>query len=57
MKNPPPDDQGLAFQAHALQMILFELFYVRTQHYYDSLRIVSSQYFFVKLMILLKFRI
>ena len=22
-KNPPPDDQGLAFQTHALQMILF----------------------------------
>ena len=36
-------DQGLAFQTHALQMILFEPFYVRTQHYYGSLQIVSSQ--------------
>ena len=43
MKNPPPCDQGLTFQTHALQMILFGPFYVRTQHYYGSLRIVSLQ--------------
>ena len=40
MKNPPPGNQGLAFQAHALQMILFEPFYVQT---HSSSRIVSSQ--------------
>ena len=32
MKNPPPGDQGLAFQAHALQMTLFGPFHVRIQH-------------------------
>ena len=42
-KNPPPSDQGLAFQTHALQMILFGPFYVRTQRCYGSLRIVSLQ--------------
>ena len=46
-KNPPPGDQGLAFQTHALQMILFGPFYVRTQHCYGSLRIVSSQYIYI----------
>ena len=42
-KNPPSGDWGLAFQTHALQMILFEPFYVRTQHSCGSLRIVSIQ--------------
>ena len=42
-KNPPPSDQGLAFQTHALQMMLFGSFYVRTQHRYGSLRIVPLQ--------------
>ena len=45
-KNPPPGDQGLAFQTHALQMILFGPFYVRTQHCYDLLQIVSLQYMY-----------
>ena len=40
---PPSGDQGLAFQTHALQMILFESFYVRTQHCCGPLRIVSLQ--------------
>ena len=52
-KNPPPGDQGLAFQTHALQMILFGPFYVRTQHCYGSLRIVSSQYIYIYIYILL----
>ena len=43
MKNPPLGDQGLAFQTHALQMILFGPFYVQTQHCYGSLQIVSLQ--------------
>ena len=43
MKNPPPIDQGLAFQTHALQMILLGPFYVRTQHCYGPPRIVSLQ--------------
>ena len=34
MKNPPPGNQGLAFQTHALQMTLFGPFHVRTQHCY-----------------------
>ena len=40
---PPSGDQGLAFQTHALQMILFWPFYVRTRHYYGSLQIESLQ--------------
>ena len=43
MKNPPPIDQGLAFQTHALQMILLGPFCVRTQHYYGPPRIVTLQ--------------
>ena len=31
---PPFGDQGLAFQIHALQIILFGHFYVRTQYYF-----------------------
>ena len=31
---PPFDDQGLAFQTHALQMILFGPFHVRTQYHF-----------------------
>ena len=42
MKNPPFGDQGLAFQTHALQIILFGPFYVRTQYCYDSLQIVYN---------------
>ena len=41
MKNPSPIDQGLAFQTHALQMILLGPFYVRTRHCYGPPRIVS----------------
>ena len=37
-KNPPPGDQGLAFQTHALQMILSGPFYVRTQYCLGSLQ-------------------
>ena len=44
MKNPPPIDQGLAFQTHALQMILLGPFYVRTRHCYGPPRIVSLQF-------------
>jgi len=43
-KNPPSGDWDLVFQIHALQMILFGPFYIRTQHSYGSLRIVSLQY-------------
>ena len=45
-ENPPPGNQDLAFQAHALQMILFGPFYVRTQHGYGSSWIVSPQCIF-----------
>ena len=45
-KNPPPVDQDLAFQTHALQMILLEPFHVRIRHRYGPLRIVSLQYKF-----------
>ena len=37
-ENPLPGDQGLTFHIHALQMILFGPFYVRTQHCYGSLQ-------------------
>ena len=37
-ENPPSGDWGLVFQTHALQMILFGPFYVRTQHCYGSLQ-------------------
>ena len=40
---PLSGDQGLAFQTHALQMILFGPFYVRTQYHFGSLQIVSLQ--------------
>ena len=40
---PPTSDQGLAFQTHALQMILFGPFYVRTQYHFGSLQIESLQ--------------
>ena len=43
MKNPLPIDQGLAFQTHALQMILLGPFCVRTQHCYGPPRIVTLQ--------------
>ena len=42
-EKPPPGDQGLAFQTHALQMILFGPFYKRAQHCYGLLRIVPLQ--------------
>ena len=48
MKNPPFGDQGLAFQTHALQMILFGSFYVRTQHCYGSLQIASLHHYLSK---------
>ena len=38
---PPSGDQGLAFQIHALQIILFGPFYMQIQHYYGLLQIVS----------------
>ena len=31
---PPSGDQGLTFQTHALQMILFGPFYVQTQYHF-----------------------
>ena len=40
---PPSGDQGLAFQTHALQMILFGPFYVRTQYHFGSLQSESLQ--------------
>ena len=40
-KNPSPVDQGLAFQTHALQMILLGPFHVRIRHCYGPPRIVS----------------
>ena len=40
-ENPPSSDWGLAFQTHALQMILFGPFYVQTQYRVGSLQIVS----------------
>ena len=40
---PPSGDQGLAFQTHTLQMILFGPFYMRTQYHFGSLQIVSLQ--------------
>ena len=40
-KNPLPVDQGLAFQTHALQMILLGPFHVRIRHRYGPPRIVS----------------
>ena len=40
-ENPPPGDQGLTFQTHALQMILFGPFYVRTQTVTVRYEIVS----------------
>ena len=46
MKNPPSGDQGLAFQTHAQQMILFGPFYVRPQTVTVRYEIVSLQYLF-----------
>ena len=46
-ENPPSGDWGLTFQTHPLQMILFGPFYVRTQHSYGSLRIVSLHLYIV----------
>ena len=44
-KNPPPVDQGLAFQTHALQMILLGHFHVRTRHRYTvTVRLESCPY-------------
>ena len=48
MKNPPLNDQGLAFQTPALQMILLGPFCVRTQHCYGPPRIVTLQFLFMK---------
>ena len=48
-ENPPPGDQGLAFQTHALQMILYGPPYVRAQHRYGSSRIESLQYIILKI--------
>ena len=42
-ENPPPGDQGLAFQTHALHMILFGPFYVWTQTVTVRYEIVSLQ--------------
>ena len=52
-KNPPPGNQGLAFQTHALQMILFGPFYVRTQHCYGSLqnRVLTCVYIYIYIYI------
>ena len=43
MKKPPSGDQGLAFQTHALQVILFGPFYMRTQTVTVRYEIVSLQ--------------
>ena len=40
---PSISDQGLTLQSHALQMILFGPFYVRTQYHFGSLQIESLQ--------------
>ena len=45
-ENPPPGDQGLAFQTHALQMILFGPFYVRPQTVTVRYEIVSLQIYY-----------
>ena len=45
MKDPPSGDQGLAFQTHALQMILFGPFYVRPQTVTVRYEIVSLHYY------------
>ena len=45
-ENPPPGDQGLAFQTHALQMILYGPFYMRIQPCCGLTRIVSLQLVF-----------
>ena len=42
-ENSPSGDQGLTFQTHALQMILYGPFYVRIQSCCGSSRIVSLQ--------------
>ena len=42
-EKPPPGDQSLAFQTHALQMTLYGSFYVRIQPCCGSTRIVSLQ--------------
>ena len=42
-ENPPFGDQGLAFQTHALQMILFGPFYVRPQTVTVRYEIVALQ--------------
>ena len=48
---PPSGDQNLAFQTHALQMILFGPFYVRTQYRFGSLKIESLQYIYIYIYI------
>ena len=40
---PPSGDQDLAFQTHALQMILFGSFHMRIQYHFGSLQIESLQ--------------
>ena len=40
-EKPLSGDQGLAFQTHALQVILFGPFYVWIQYHFGSLQIVS----------------
>ena len=42
-KNPPPGDQGLAFQTHALQMILFGPFTCEPNTVTVRYKIVSLQ--------------
>ena len=46
-ENPPSGDQGLAFQTHALQMILFGPFYVRTQTVTVRYEIMSLQKYYI----------
>ena len=41
---PSSGDQGLTFQTHALQIILFGPIYVRTQYRFGSFQIVSLQH-------------
>ena len=56
MKNPPSGDQGLAFQTHTLQMILFGPFYVRPQTVTVRYEIVSLQDIYIYIYIYMKYK-
>ena len=52
-ENPPPGDQGLSFQTHALQIILFGPFYVRPQTVTVRYEIESLQQVYLKISFLI----